>query len=155
MIAKEAREYVDICTNECLAPLSKDIPAGPPLIPFLQTLSSLLKNDNSDIIIDNTASEQTKQAQAQQPMPEMAPESSDSGYVQPDALPNRVDSGSWLLNGGAGGNPALSQAAWQQLFSSAGTPFSNNDNSNRSFDVQGNNVYAYFIVYFTNINLLY
>jgi hypothetical protein len=139
-IAKEAREYVDICTNECLAPLSKDIPAGPPLIPFLQTLSSLLKNDDGD---DNnnkdTITEQSNQTHSptNNNIPHMMPDNSNNnGYVQPDIAP-KVDSGSWLLNGGVGGNPALSQAAWQQLFSTAGTPFSNNDNSNRAFDVQG------------------
>ncbi|KAL7329106.1 hypothetical protein PS15p_207266 [Mucor circinelloides] len=42
---------------------------------------------------------------------------------------------SWLLNGSQGNAPALSQAAWQQLFSTAGTPFT--ENSIRGVDVQG------------------
>lgn len=155
--AKQAKDYLDICTNECLAPLSKDIPAGPPLIPFLQTLSTLLKNDNNGG--ENTATEdkdtvpreqsneggqqyqqqqrQNFQAPQQQAPPLITPMMTSNGYVeQPDNAMPKLDNGSWLLNGG-NGNPALSQAAWQQLFSTAGTPFSAGDNLNRGYDVQG------------------
>lgn len=139
IIAAKAREYVDICTNECLAPLSKDIPAGPALIPFLQTLSNLLRSDDSNIVIhdDNSTTQpkQNKQSQNQQPISQSATDSI-SGNSYQDTLP-KADAGSWLLNGGLNGSPALSQAAWQQLFSTAGTPFSNNDNVNKGFDVQG------------------
>ena len=48
---------------------------------------------------------------------------------------NNDGSQSWLLNGGNGNAPALSQAAWQQLFSTAGTPFT--ENTVRGVDIQG------------------
>jgi hypothetical protein len=155
-IAKEAKQYVTICTDECLAPLSKDIPAGPPLIPFLQTLSSLLRSDEENPHETSSEPQQFAKTQSQQQPTQQQPlygtmsseqqplnaqhsipESNNNGII--DDL-NRISTGdssqSWLLNGnGSGGALALSQAAWQQLFSTAGTPFT--ENSNRGFDVQG------------------
>ncbi|KAI7901015.1 fungal-specific transcription factor domain-containing protein [Cokeromyces recurvatus] len=138
-IAKEAKEYFKICQDECLAPLTKEIPAGPPLVPFLQTLFSLLQPEGS----------KTQQQEQQQPMPQQPayqvplvpvneqPPISNNGFMQ--QLTSDNSSQSWLLNGHqvAGGSmPSLSQATWQQLFSTAGTPFTENA-SNRGFDVQG------------------
>ncbi|CEP08325.1 hypothetical protein [Parasitella parasitica] len=169
-IAKEAQQYVTICTDECLAPLSKDIPAGPPLIPFLQTLSSLLKpensnaNDGSKFAESSSSPAQQHQPQPyhqqQYPQPQPQPQLEQQPYpptypgvsapaavggVLPPMMTNVTGSfveelnnyggHSWLLNGSSGAGPALSQAAWQQLFSSAGTPFT--ENANRGVDVQG------------------
>ncbi|KAL9547989.1 hypothetical protein MBANPS3_005905 [Mucor bainieri] len=201
-VAKEAKQYVTICTDECLAPLSKDIPAGPPLIPFLQTLSSLLKPEGTETQEGATFSEtfsprqqqqqqqqqqqehpyplmHAQQQQQQQPPPPPPPHLSypPSTYTPPHPVssingasqqqqqqqqqqppmmnsnPNNSNnnngatagsfmeelnndgSQSWLLNGSNGNAPALSQAAWQQLFSTAGTPFT--ENSIRGVDVQG------------------
>lgn len=133
-VAQQAKDYVNICVNECLGPLSEDIPAGPPLIPFLQTLSNLLKPDNTSVPEQQSMNSQT---QPPQPSQQQQPMSMSSFPQQTDDSLPRGDSGSWLLYGGTGGNPALCQAAWQQLFSTAGTPFTNNDNTNRGFDVQG------------------
>lgn len=153
-IAAKAREYVDICTNECLAPLSKDIPAGPALIPFLQTLSNLLKSDDSNIVINDDSAtrpqQQNDQGRNQRPVSQKNSDNNSGNSFHQDTLP-RADAGSWLLNGGINGGPALSQAAWQQLFSTAGTPFSNNDSVNKGFDVQG--TYTSFALYHQRISI--
>jgi hypothetical protein len=155
-IAKEAKQYVTICTDECLAPLSKDIPAGPPLIPFLQTLSSLLRNDEKKPHETSSEPQSFTEAQSQQQptqqqsfyssipseqrhlnVQQTIPQGNNAFIDDLNRIPTSDSNQSWLLNGnGPGGAPALSQAAWQQLFSTAGTPFT--ENSNRGFDVQGN-----------------
>lgn len=133
VVSQEAKHYVNICVNECLGPLSNDIPAGPPLIPFIQTLSNLLKADENLSGPEqqpqpmNNQAQPPQQPQPQQPMPTPA-------FSQQNEEP---ENRSWLLYGN-NGNPALNQAAWQQLFSTAGTPFTGNDSVNRGFDVQGN-----------------
>ncbi|KAI7896022.1 fungal-specific transcription factor domain-containing protein [Mucor mucedo] len=145
IVSHEAKHYVHICVHECLGPLSNDIPAGPPLIPFLQTLSNLLKPDDErpsgpeqqhhqqqqqqQPMNTQTQSPQQPQPQQSMPMPSFPQQTEEST--------SRGDAGSWLLYGGINGNPALNQAAWQQLFSTAGTPFTGSDNANRGFDVQG------------------
>jgi hypothetical protein len=162
-VAKQAKEYLDVCTNEILTPLSRDIPAGPPLISFLQTLSSLLKtDDNGNSVVSDASQSLSEQQQNQQQQqqqeqqeqsyqhPQVEQQQYDSQQQQPPLITpiisnngymdqsDRVDTGSWLLNGGNGGNSALTQAAWQQLFSTAGTPFSAGDSASGGFDVQGN-----------------
>lgn len=149
-ISKEAKRYVKMCTESCLEPLSKDIPAGPPLIPFLQTLSKLIAADDGGIAeavrTETTVEEASTQipsmgySQQQQsyfPMQDSptsfqtTPMSSQQGYL----ASLTEDSGqSWLLNGNNGS--ALSQAAWQQLFTTPGTPFGENGSSKR-MDAQG------------------
>ncbi|KAI9348874.1 fungal-specific transcription factor domain-containing protein [Pilaira anomala] len=147
-VAKQAKDYLDISINECLAPLSEDVPAGPPLIPFLQNLFSLLKIEGTTFEQDKvnpSMQEQQQQQQYQQQQQQNHYHQEQQQHSQSSTIPtndmlqtdNKTDAGSWLLNGGLGGNPALTQVAWQQLFSTAGTPFSNNDNMNRGFDAQG------------------
>ncbi|KAI9471854.1 MAG: fungal-specific transcription factor domain-containing protein [Benjaminiella poitrasii] len=156
--AKEAKEYFRICQEECLAPLSKDIPAGPPLIPFLQTLCSLLQpNENSNTVQKET-NDPSSSTQQQQPMSQEQRQASayrqttvpseqhtmndsqtvnsSNGFI--NAILSDNSNQSWLLNGhqANGGATSLSQAAWQQLFSTAGTPFTDNA-SNRGFEAQG------------------
>lgn len=144
-VAKQAKDYLDISINECLAPLSEDVPAGPPLIPFLQNLFSLLKIEGTTFEQDKlnpSIQEQQQQQQQNHSDQEQQQHSQSSAIPTNDMLQtdNKTDAGSWLLNGGLGGNPALTQVAWQQLFSTAGTPFSNNDNMNRGFDAQGKKI---------------
>lgn len=137
IIAKEAKEYVKICVETCLEPLSKDIPAGPPLIPFLQTLSKLISTD------DETDALKVQEPTQAPPPPQYPQQQQQSYFPMQDApyqgfLSNLTEDNSaqsWLLNGNTGNS--IPQAAWQQLFSTAGTPFAENGPSSRRMDAQG------------------
>lgn len=154
-IAKEAKEYVNICIEECLGPLSKDIPAGPPLIPFLQNLSSLLENKK-----DAPQGQQAAHHHQQQQQPQPQPMPYQSIFQDASSIPTQMPhannqpflgglggmpSQSWLLSG-PGNTPALSHTAWQQLFSSAGAPF--REEPEYDVDTQGKAVAVFkFVVY--------
>ncbi|ORZ24584.1 fungal-specific transcription factor domain-domain-containing protein [Absidia repens] len=45
-IAQTSRSYIRIAIGECVAPLSKDIPFGPPILQFLEILLHLTKTDS-------------------------------------------------------------------------------------------------------------
>ncbi|KAI8356184.1 fungal-specific transcription factor domain-containing protein [Blakeslea trispora] len=137
-VAEEARNYATICKEECLVPLGKDAPTGPPLIAFLQTLSSLLesnkKRDKQNQVFTGPSSSQ--------PLFQQNPSTSPMNIQQMAGPPvfandnsrlSLAENGqSWLLNGGM---PALPQMTWQQLFSTAGGSFPETPNPN--FDIQG------------------
>ncbi|KAF7727025.1 hypothetical protein EC973_008139 [Apophysomyces ossiformis] len=140
-IAKTAREYVAVSIEECLMPLSNDIPYGPPIIPFLQTLLSLLQtNSSEDEKKTERAANEGKEAETTEvrqvsPMSVQQIVSGLENLSTPrrpaaELDPSTNTATSLLL----GGPLSVSQATWQYLFSSAGTPFADGMNG---FDMQG------------------
>lgn len=221
LVAQTARDYIRISIDECMAPITKDIPFGPPAVQFLENLLHLMKADPS--FVRSTATNgsstseqppftasdhqpssngstnpnqpaaslhhpsyppqssrfiptsfptdttsppqpQPQQPQPQQHMPSASPMSVYqivSGMEQPSSssnsntnsdLPSSVpaNGGDYASNPmdlitlaltqdsllGNQDNPMMTQATWKYLFSSAGTPFTNNANSGSEF--QGN-----------------
>jgi hypothetical protein len=144
-IASFAREYVRICTDECLQPLARDIPIGPPMVPFLKTLLDLIENSNhaNNDTETNAAPAAPSDIMTQPSFPIVTAPSMESNFQNQTPLaPNNKmpDVDSWLLNGTEGN---LSQAAWQQLFSMAGTPFSE---SNNRTEAQGKLHFYFFFI---------
>lgn len=158
-ISKEAHDYVHI-GKECLTALTRDIPYGPPIIPFLEKLIALLGADSSKL----KKEDESDQQQEQQGQPNL---SSGNGNTNPSS--NTATEATTATAAGSSGmassNTASAaqqpqpsngspmsvqqivaesteppaQATWQQLFSSAGTPFTNDSTG---FDLQGNVIYS-------------
>lgn len=163
-ISKEAHDYVHI-GKECLTALTRDIPYGPPIIPFLEKLIALLGADSTK----RKKEDESDQQQEQQEQPNLS-----SGNGNTNASSNTATGatttttaatapGSSTMassntasaaqqqqqssNGSpmsvqqivAEGTEPPAQATWQQLFSSAGTPFTNDSTG---FDLQGNVIYS-------------
>ncbi|KAI8331799.1 fungal-specific transcription factor domain-containing protein [Choanephora cucurbitarum] len=143
-VAEEAKNYFRICKEECLGPLGKDAPSGPPLISFLQTLSTLLENnkdkehdEQNTTSIRPLGSQPTFQTLNTTASPmrvqQIVDPSISNNFASDNNRPSLAENGqSWLLNGGT---PALPQMTWQQLFSTAGGSFP--ETSNPGFDIQG------------------
>ncbi|ORY98166.1 fungal-specific transcription factor domain-domain-containing protein [Syncephalastrum racemosum] len=168
-LAASAREYVRISKDECLTALNRDIPYGPPVVPFLEKLIGLLRADPINKETATTAGgdggdksgeasptanpaapasvqQQTLQPQAQAAKPQTgnqqqrqyspmsmqqivsdfeqpkAPAASAASANEPWMYPSGITSQASSVDNGAEPQ-ALSQATWQQLFSSAGAPF--------------------------------
>ncbi|CAO3595377.1 unnamed protein product [Absidia cylindrospora] len=47
VVAQNSRDYIRISIDECMAPMTKDIPFGPPAVQFLENLLHLMKADPS------------------------------------------------------------------------------------------------------------
>ncbi|KAG0163627.1 hypothetical protein DFQ30_011253 [Apophysomyces sp. BC1015] len=133
-IARNAREYVQISMDECLTPLSKDIPHAPPAKPFIQNLLKLTESKaeedrakrNAERRTDQASSSNHHQTAAASPMSvHQIVSGLDSGFSVDTHTPVPPTSSSYNVN--------LHQATWQQLFSTAGTPFSDN---NSGIDLQ-------------------
>jgi hypothetical protein len=211
-IAQTSRDYVRISIDECVAPMTKDIPFGPPAVQFMENLLRLMKVNTSTssrgqqpTSLDNrpapspipeTHSNQTTQ-EAPPPPPYLPPYYADMYYpptaslqtipnepinvnrmanekpsysvpaVNPTAsnlldnydtrthqpplstLPrgssynddaftsNPVDIINMVLNGDplldSSPNATMTQATWQHLFTSAGTPFTGNTHNDQDF----------------------
>ncbi|CAO3625636.1 unnamed protein product [Cunninghamella blakesleeana] len=55
-VTQTSRDYIRICINDCLAPLTTDIPHAPPVIQFLENLLRLMKADVSVLKTSNDKS---------------------------------------------------------------------------------------------------
>lgn len=250
-VAQTSREYIRICINDCLVPLTNDIPHAPPVIQFLENLLRLMKADisvmkhsssdksthqnnshgkmssSSSDNNNNSTNQQTSSntplsvssasnyhsklpttsLQSEPPLSYISsvPNSTSSpmsvyqivsGMQQPtpspmqptlQGTPNTMNSDSHpnnnsnsnnnpinlinlaltddpLLNNNNQENPMMTQAAWQYLFSSAGTPFINNNNRNNA-NIQGNQIYyiiyriiildVYLLIYIYNYHFIF
>jgi hypothetical protein len=116
-VAKEARDYLKICTEECLAPLSKAIPSGPPLIPFLHTLSDLLDGHMKE------GSKTSTEIQLQEPS-----SSAQQGLYEP----NNAQNPNWIVQNM---NQAITQTGWDHILSNSSTGAVTADD--RNSNVQG------------------
>ncbi|KAI8332628.1 fungal-specific transcription factor domain-containing protein [Chlamydoabsidia padenii] len=238
VVAQNSRDYIRISIDECMAPITKDIPFGPPAIQFLENLLHLMKADPSSMRHttsngtssseqphysasyhststngSTTSTDQSTtthrpsfpptssrfiptsspsasdsysrstlplQQQQQQTMPSASPMSvyqivtgmeqpslSSASTIPPSnsinkngnktgdlssSLPTNVDYASNPMDLitlaltqdsllGNQDNPMMTQATWKYLFSSAGTPFTNNANSGSEFQVSWENMF--------------
>ncbi|KAI8885425.1 hypothetical protein K501DRAFT_179812 [Backusella circina FSU 941] len=107
-VAKEAREYLSICTEECLSPLSKAIPSGPPLIPFLHTLSDLLDGHMREGAA-NTSNKNNTEIQLQEPAPQQ------QGLYNNNTNGN-TQGPNWMVQNI---NQAITQTGWDQILSNS------------------------------------
>ncbi|KAI9008751.1 fungal-specific transcription factor domain-containing protein [Phycomyces nitens] len=165
-VVKVASEYVRISIKECVDPLTKDIPCGPPVVNLLTKLMSMVGIDEngtkyspkgSQNGFDKTKKSSRAQAHNEQgsdyqpskdyrspkmmsvqhimsdvqeePQPLYQPQQAlNDVFHQQSVGANVCDPGeqnSWLF----GGPCAVTQATWQQLFSSTGAPFVDDTNS--------------------------
>ncbi|ORZ05847.1 fungal-specific transcription factor domain-domain-containing protein [Absidia repens] len=53
VVAQSSRDYIRISIDECMAPMTKDIPFGPPAVQFLENLLHLMKADPSFMRTDS------------------------------------------------------------------------------------------------------
>ncbi|KAI7875311.1 hypothetical protein K492DRAFT_168263 [Lichtheimia hyalospora FSU 10163] len=147
-VSKEAHDYVHV-GKECLTALTRDIPYGPPIIPFLEKLIALLGADPSKRKKEDEADQQQQQQQSNLPSGNgntntsfntatttgaatataTAMASSSAAPVQPSSNGSPMSVQQIV----AESTEPPAQATWQQLFSSAGTPFTNDSTG---FDLQ-------------------
>ncbi|KAI7888416.1 caspase domain-containing protein [Mucor mucedo] len=119
-IASSAREYVKLSIDECIQPMSHVMTNAPPAIPLLQTLMDLI---GTDTIHEETSLTAPTQQQQLSPMSVHAIVS-DWGDTD---LPSSAATSSAGNNGESFVQNNVSLAAWQSLFSSAATPFFENE----------------------------
>jgi hypothetical protein len=121
-VADTARKYIHTCIRECIEPLSDEMPHGPQAIPLIQTLMSLIGVD-----IDKEQLDPIHNANGY-----AVP--STSGYttnvntatsINPSPMSVQTIVSDW--NNEPPKADAASAAAWQCLFSSAATPFFENE----------------------------
>lgn len=120
-IASSAREYVKLSIDECIKPMSHVMTNAPPAIPLLQTLMDLIGTDNKQ---EETSNVSAFTAPTTQQLSPMSVHSIVSDWGDND-LPS-ANQETFVQNN-------VSLAAWQSLFSSAATPFFENET-----DWQGN-----------------
>lgn len=146
-ISKEANDYVHV-GKECLTALTRDIPYGPPIIPFLEKLIALLGADSAKRKKEDESDQQQEQSNMPSENSNTNTSSKTTTTATAAAAPTMASStttASAQLS--SNGSPMSvqqivaesaeppAQATWQQLFSSAGTPFTNDSTG---FDLQGN-----------------
>jgi hypothetical protein len=152
-IAKTSREYVRICVEECIKPMNKEMSNAPQhAIPLIQTLMDLIgadKKENSSgkaktppdhpipDIYNNTAtyanpsSSSTSSQQQPQPSPmsvhaivsnwDDTPTNNNYNTDMSNSIPDEQSNQESFVSNN------VSIAAWQSLFSSAATPFFDNE----------------------------
>ncbi|KAI7854650.1 fungal-specific transcription factor domain-containing protein [Circinella umbellata] len=139
-VAKTSQQYAHISMEECLPAVMKDIPYKPPIIPFIEKLIALLGADSS-----NQKDNEDKRTgpvgtdESQHPAPNASPMSLQQMI---SADPNAPSASADTTQSTTGNNasdqwtyPSTTQATWQQLFSSAGAPFT--ADSSTGLDLQG------------------
>ena len=139
-VAKTSQQYAHISMEECLPAVMKDIPYKPPIIPFIEKLIALLGADSS-----NQKDNEDKRAgpagtdTSEHPAPNASPMSLQQMI---SADPNAPSTAAETTQPTTGSNandhwtyPSTTQATWQQLFSSAGAPFT--ADSSTGLDLQG------------------
>ncbi|KAF7722049.1 hypothetical protein EC973_003731 [Apophysomyces ossiformis] len=139
LIAKSAREYVQISLDECITPITKDIPHAPPAKPFIQNLLKLTEARTED---DRTKrnTELSSNRRSSNSHPPTVTASPMSVHQIVSGLDNQfaADTPTPVLptiSPSSTYNANLHQLTWQQLFSTAGTPFTDR---NTGIDLQGN-----------------
>lgn len=159
-IAQMSHEYVRVSKDDCLAALSRDIPYGPPVLPFLEKLIGLLNADGTEN--GNNRKETSEPPPPSATEDSAAPVGGDSAVGAPAAPPaatespmslqqmminledattsDKPETGAWMYPGSSSTvvPPSLTQADWQQLFSSAGTFFTE-DNTGAEMQGKGRN----------------
>ncbi|KAG2223087.1 hypothetical protein INT45_008935 [Circinella minor] len=139
-VAKTSQQYAHISMEECLPAVMKDIPYKPPIIPFIEKLIALLGADSSNQ--KDNEDKRTGPAvtdESQHPAPNASPMSLQQMI---SADPNVPSASADTTQSTTGNNasdqwtyPSTTQATWQQLFSSAGAPFT--ADSSTGLDLQG------------------
>ncbi|KAI9499255.1 fungal-specific transcription factor domain-containing protein [Zychaea mexicana] len=138
-IAKMSQQYAHISMEECLPAVMRDIPYKPPIIPFIEKLIALLGAESSNKKdTDERRAEFAGANASEQPQPSNASPMSLQQMISADPnVPATANAGP--ATGDQWGNNAYpstsTQATWQQLFSSAGAPFT--ADSSTGLDLQG------------------
>ncbi|KAI8986492.1 fungal-specific transcription factor domain-containing protein [Pilobolus umbonatus] len=150
-VADEARLYIKRCKEECIMSILKDIPTAPPIIAFLDTLSSLINdqppepskgngthtdtqtefNPQSIIHEEHKIQEETSQKADTINSHSLGHDSHNIPYKP--SHPDNNGHQPWIFNGAM--NPPVTQATWEQLFFTTEAPFPETDNM--GYDPQG------------------
>ncbi|KAI8888422.1 hypothetical protein K501DRAFT_240329 [Backusella circina FSU 941] len=120
-VAETARQYIHICIEECIKPLNDEMSNGPQALPLLHTLMSLIGVERKEAETNPINSANSNGFNSSTTIPFIA----SANTINPSPMSVQT-----IVSGWDNEIPKVdnaSTAAWQCLFSSAATPFFENE----------------------------
>jgi hypothetical protein len=124
-VADTARKYIHTCIRECIKPLNDEIAHGPQALPLLQTLMNLIGVDIDKEQIDPIHNTNGYAVPSTSGYTTTATNVNTATSINPSPMSVQTIVSDW--NNEPPKADAASAAAWQCLFSSAATPFFENE----------------------------